>query len=319
MPKLKSLYGQHLQAHLAYAIIFFVFIITLGQATNASGLSGSIQITTEPGVKIWLNEAFYGDTNFFENGLFINNVPVGTNSIKAVKFGFQSLVEQIEVIEGQTTELVVVLSAISNESQQHGTKKTTYLFKKNDAPAILLQSIPLHAEVFIDEVRLGETDMEYQAAQVGKHNLRFVYKKLELSTSISLEEGDSISVLADFKENNVKIVNRNLTSEKGPALIKLQEKKKKSPVSFPHLRHQEMFTCNQCHHSVNANMEKTPYIKGQEIKKCASCHNLYTNYSELTSFKQAAHALCKTCHRNMANSGKAGPIDKCVGCHLPVD
>ncbi len=100
----------------------------------------------------------------------------------------------------------------------------------------------------------------------------------------------------------------------GPEEIILQTPSATKPARFPHKKHQAMFKCEECHHTMTADGKKGPYVPGQE-KKCESCHNKDFKNHELTSLKAVGHARCKECHKKMEAQGKPAPV-KCTGCHI---
>ena len=110
------------------------------------------------------------------------------------------------------------------------------------------------------------------------------------------------------------------TDDKGPPELILKSTvdpaKKPKLAFFPHAQHQETFDCGTCHHSKDAEGKLVAYKEGQKIEKCDTCHNTKAGINEkLDTFKKAAHARCKECHKALKKEGKdAGPT-KCVGCH----
>jgi predicted CXXCH cytochrome family protein len=83
-----------------------------------------------------------------------------------------------------------------------------------------------------------------------------------------------------------------IAADKGPAEIKLEAKM--GTVTFNHAAHQERVPdCKTCHH------------KGVEAGACRSCHD----GTKAPSMKDAAHKLCKDCHKE-----KGGPTS-CKDCH----
>ncbi|AGF78858.1 class III cytochrome C family protein [Desulfocapsa sulfexigens DSM 10523] len=101
----------------------------------------------------------------------------------------------------------------------------------------------------------------------------------------------------------------------GPAEITLEstidKAKKAKPAVFPHAKHQEKLTCGDCHHSKDADGKQVAYVEGQKIEKCESCHNKAAGMPDkLSTFKDAAHANCKECHKK---TDKA--LAKCTVCH----
>ncbi len=103
-------------------------------------------------------------------------------------------------------------------------------------------------------------------------------------------------------------------ADKGPAEITLvstiDAAKKAKPSIFPHAKHQETLACADCHHSGTVGAQ-VAYVEGQEIGKCESCHNKAAGMpKKLSTFKDAAHANCKGCHKK---TDKA--LAKCGVCH----
>ena len=63
--------------------------------------------------------------------------------------------------------------------------------------------------------------------------------------------------------------------------------------------------------------KQVSYTEGMEIQHCVTCHNLKMENKKLNSLMQAAHTRCKGCHKKVVEeSGTAGPIGKCRGCHV---
>ena len=94
-----------------------------------------------------------------------------------------------------------------------------------------------------------------------------------------------------------------VAEDKGPAEITLEttidKAKKAKPAFFPHAKHQETLKCGDCHHSKGADGKQIAYAEGQKIEKCESCHNTGAGMTneKLDTFKEAAHANCKECHK----------------------
>jgi hypothetical protein len=63
--------------------------------------------------------------------------------------------------------------------------------------------------------------------------------------------------------------------------------------------------------------KQIPYTEGMIIQHCVTCHNPKMKNKKLNSLMLAAHTRCKGCHKKVvAESGTAGPIAKCSGCHI---
>ena len=77
-------------------------------------------------------------------------------------------------------------------------------------------------------------------------------------------------------------------------------------VTFPHKYHAEVLKidCAKCHHTLK---------EGEGPQKCTSCHGVDES---APAMKDAAHKVCKDCHKEMnASEGKSAPA-KCKDCHV---
>ena len=112
----------------------------------------------------------------------------------------------------------------------------------------------------------------------------------------------------------------SLAADKGPAEMVLQSTvdpaKKPKLAFFPHAQHQETFDCGTCHHGKDDSAQQVAYSDGQKIEKCDACHNTTSGMEKkLNTFKKAAHARCKACHKALKKAGKEAGPTKCTGCH----
>jgi len=122
--------------------------------------------------------------------------------------------------------------------------------------------------------------------------------------------------------------------ENGPETIVLKttkdKAKKPKTVNFPHRDHQKRLKndCSLCHHNQDKDNKQTPYVAGQKIEKCETCHfkgssmpaksDKAKGIAKLDTFKDAAHARCKTCHKKQMkeNPELKKKWKKCLPCHV---
>ncbi len=105
-----------------------------------------------------------------------------------------------------------------------------------------------------------------------------------------------------------------VAADPGPADMVLKTAAGKKPANFPHKTHQDTIACADCHHGKDADGKQVAGTADGPFDKCESCHNKDMANVKLNSFKLAAHANCKECHKKVAKEGKAAPT-KCLGCH----
>ncbi len=117
---------------------------------------------------------------------------------------------------------------------------------------------------------------------------------------------------------------------KGPAEMVLLATKDKAavdkPAKFPHALHQKIYQCGTCHHT-KKDGKQSPYVAGMTIQKCEDCHYKGSGMPsetdedngivKLDTFKDAAHARCRTCHnKEKAKSPELREKWKgCLPCH----
>jgi Class III cytochrome C family len=99
------------------------------------------------------------------------------------------------------------------------------------------------------------------------------------------------------------------------------------PAQFPHAVHQAIYKCATCHHT-KKDGKQVPYFEGMTIQKCEVCHYKGSGMPsesdedrgivKLDTFRDAAHARCRTCH-NKEKAKKPELKEKwkgCLPCHV---
>lgn len=71
--------------------------------------TGTLQIYADKDVKIYVNGSYKGKYGGHESGLTLQNIPVGTTSVKGAKQGYKNKTVNVEIRENETTELYLKL------------------------------------------------------------------------------------------------------------------------------------------------------------------------------------------------------------------
>jgi hypothetical protein len=281
-------------------------------------LAGSVlQISAEPGVSIWLNNEYVGKTTKEENGLVIKDLVPGEYSLRATRKGYNSTETKLVVEDNQTVEWRINYTKPVMNISDAVKRIDTAMIETQPVGTIILKSIPLNAEVFFNGKSIGSADKKITYAPAVDYSVKFVFQKQELAEKFSLQPNETILLTADFTEGKIVKESTEVATSRGPAEIKMLTARKKKPALFPHRMHQGMYGCVACHHGMDAEGQQTPYVEGMVIQHCATCHNPSMENKKLNSLTQAAHARCKGCHKKVVEeSGTAGPIGKCSGCHI---
>jgi hypothetical protein len=280
--------------------------------------AGSVlQITAEPGISIWLNNEIAGKTSKEEKGLVVTDLVPGEYVLKASKPGYDITEKLLNLKDNQTVEWRIKLSKPIMQVEDNVRRIESAMIQSKPTGTVIVKSIPLNAEVFFDGESIGSTDKKIKYVPAAEHAIKFVYQKRELSEKFSLQPDESIVLKADFTKEEIVRESVEIDSKLGPAVIKMQTARKRKPAQFPHRKHQEMFDCLNCHHGMDSEGKQIPYTDGMVIQHCVTCHNPKMKNNKLNSLMLAAHTRCKGCHKKVvAESGSAGPIAKCSGCHI---
>lgn len=283
--------------------------------------AGSVlQISAEPGVSVWLNRELIGKTTKEQNGLIVGDLAPGEYMLKASMPGYDAVEALLSVENNQTIEWRIGLARPSMKVEDSVTRIESSMVRSEPTGTVILKSIPLNAEIFFDGESIGATDKKLTYVPAAGHEVKFVFQKKEMAKKFSLQPDESLLLKADFTAGELVAESAEIDSSRGQALIKMQTARKRKPALFPHRMHQAMFECANCHHGADNEGKQVPYADGMEIQHCVTCHNQNMENRQLSSLMLAAHTRCKGCHRKIvAESGTAGPIDKCVGCHNVPD
>ena len=89
-------------------------------------------------------------------------------------------------------------------------------------------------------------------------------------------------------------------------------------VRFSHVIHSDNLAdagCGVCHHNPDGNTGELVYIEGEELS-CSECHEAQKEIDK-PALREAFHASCTKCHRDMIRTKKrtTGPTT-CGGCHI---
>jgi hypothetical protein len=168
--------------------------------------AGDIQVTCEPGLKVYLDGALAGTSNAREDGLVLTGVPEGPHTIRVEKPGFMPLTFQVVVgrqpIEIPATAFDPVLPAGAGKQPV-----STSLGKR--VGNLVVTSAPQNCTVEID----GESQwkdapfLDVGALAPGRHTVAFSKDGFEpVSTVITMQPGAEITVRGDLKNGKVDVV-----------------------------------------------------------------------------------------------------------------
>jgi hypothetical protein len=279
----------------------------------------TLQVKGVAGISIWMNNKLIGETVKEDGGLIVMNLAAGEYELKAAKQGYEPVKKALTAVNDQTIEWRITLQEPVLKAEDAVIRLESSMIRSGSVGTIVVRSIPLNAEVFLDGKSLGVTDRKLLYVPAAKHEVKLVFQGRELVAALDLQKGETHFLTADFQQGKIKSQTMMVASELGPEIIKLQSSRKRKPALFPHRQHQEMWGCETCHHGKDSEGNQTPYAEGMKIQHCVTCHNPTSmKNKKLNNLMLVAHARCKGCHKKIVEEeGKsAGPIAKCSGCHI---
>lgn len=116
----------------------------------------------------------------------------------------------------------------------------------------------------------------------------------------------------------VAAVATDKTAKESPETITLADcQAKKTPVDFPHAKHQKTLACKVCHHTQETLKGDTDEV----VKPCRACHVKpekadTPKCSQMSATKNPFHIRCVGCHKQeiAKDATKKLPV-KCEDCH----
>ena len=203
---------------LAGISILVMALLLLLPSSNHAAERGDIQITSEPGVRIWLNEDFKGKTRANENGMFIEGLPPGRYTIKAAKSGFQMETRSVAVQSGKTIEVRLTFTTPSIQVEDIGRDRQ--VIRPPATGTMILRSVPLHAQIYLDGKAIGKADTRVSNLPAGRHHLRFTFKGQTLEDEFVLSPNQTLKLKAHFKKNTIiNEFDREFTNQLGMKFV----------------------------------------------------------------------------------------------------
>jgi len=160
---------------------------------------GDIQITCEPGVRIWLNDQFMGKTTADDFGMFVENLRSGEYVLKAAKSGFKPFRKSVEVVDLKTIEVRIEFKKKSLAIEDYSERDDAIV--EVETGTLILRSVPLYADIYLNEEHIGQADKKIKNLGSGEHKIVFIMGNKELEGNFDLEPGDTLRLKAHFKKN----------------------------------------------------------------------------------------------------------------------
>jgi hypothetical protein len=208
-----------------YSLVSVVLIFMLSLSTELSAQGGDIQITCEPGLRIYLDGKFVGKSNANEDGKYLSNISSGRHIIRVEKTGFSPKEFIRDIRAGEVIEIKVgKLEPPGMTVTQRGESLAGDLHL--NVGNLKIFSAPMRCEVRFrgQTFKKEKPEIEFGNVPTGSHSIQFTRKGISLSYRVMIEKGKTIEIKADFLKGKVV----DITDEKRTMRL-IQALKDKSP------------------------------------------------------------------------------------------
>jgi hypothetical protein len=192
------------------AMWFLGILVFFSGLTPVSAGTGDLQVTCEPGVRVFIDNSFKGVSEESEGGLFISDLTPGAHALKVVKKGFDAYEGGVVIKEFEAVEVKVKFNKPAEKIIQLSPESGEVTAKVG---ILELRSAPMGAAVFIDgEEKSGKTDMRIENIRVGEHEISFKRESQRLSGAFTIAPDEPLVLKADFKNGailNISLLKKN--------------------------------------------------------------------------------------------------------------
>jgi len=183
-------------------VLFFLWMLLpvaglLGQA------KGDLQVTCEPGLRIYVGDQFMGVSKTSEDGLYIEGLPVGRHNVRVEKSGFEPQTISANIVAGRAVEIRVgaMVPAITVE-QKGETRAATVIAETG---TVIVRSIPISCTVIFrgKTIEKDRDQVDFGNVPSGRNRIVFKRGQQELSHSFALANNQTLELRADFRSGKV--------------------------------------------------------------------------------------------------------------------
>ncbi len=178
-------------------IFIFISIIPLSMAQD----TGDLQVTSKPGIRIYIDNTFAGITKDAEDGLYIEDIEVGQHEIRAEKEGFVTKRFAVTIESGKAVEIkigdLVPKPTIRQEDRPD----------KAEMGKIIVTSVPNECEIaFLDEIiKKDKYQVIIEDIVVGTYPITFSREGNFLRKEINIKANTTLNIRVNFRQKEIII------------------------------------------------------------------------------------------------------------------
>jgi len=188
--------------------VLFVFIFSsFLYAEN----TGHIQIECKPGVSIFLDGDFQGETSSEFGGIILQDVKKGEHKIKAVKKGFNPTIKKVFLKGGDVHKITIEQFEPKLEITQEGQEEKTGVEQKTGT--LVIHSLPIECKLSIPELgilRFQKEKGKWKAESIpeGEYQIKGEALNIKLYKKVKVRGNEKTILTFNFIKKVVTIIER---------------------------------------------------------------------------------------------------------------
>ncbi len=194
----------------------YLMLVLLLTATGIPAFAldnGYIQIIAQPGIKVFLDGNYVGQTIAKEGGLILQGVPPGTHTVKVVRQGYRPKEKEIKVLSGRVVHFTIGNFTSKLKIKQEGSTDQTAVQLK--VGQLVIQSLPIQSKIRIlsisDQVYKKNRDLfRIYDVPAKAHDISVEALGKTLQWSGTLREGEERLLFFNFVDGKVADFNEKL-------------------------------------------------------------------------------------------------------------
>lgn len=182
--------------------ILFLFCLCF-ISTDLLAQGGDLQISCEPGLRIYLDGKFVGKSTVEEDGKYLSNLSQGTHAIRIEKSGFKPVLFTVNIKEGDIIEKKIgkLIPGIKETDLGESDQSTI----TQAVGTLIIGSAPITCKFKLLGITYDKDvpKKKLEGVPVGTHPIRFERGGKILTYSVQIKEGQIKEIKADFLSGRV--------------------------------------------------------------------------------------------------------------------
>ncbi|MDZ4757802.1 MAG: PEGA domain-containing protein [Bacteroidota bacterium] len=172
--------------------------------SNSFGQTGYIEVQSEPGLSVYLNNVYKGKTTVELSGYIIQKVTPGKNIIRVEKDGYQSYEDNITVKAGEV--FVYVVKPLTKEIVDIIEKEKEFISKnkvESQKGKLIIQSLPSKIYITIPQIEnvndyLKAGEWEMPNIPVGKYDITFTFNETVITKTFEISKNETTNIFVNM-------------------------------------------------------------------------------------------------------------------------